>query len=114
MFVDEAEPLSGNGTQQLLSIPVSLAAGGGSSIQILTTSNGQLIATNLAQPLSLATSELLLVTPGGHSFVLLMRCARRHAETFFFVESRIKAVASNIVSIAFQTKPRHSHRCNRI
>ena len=49
---------AGNGTQQLLSIPVSLAAGGGSSIQILTTSNGQLIATNLAnqltQPLGLA------------------------------------------------------------
>ena len=52
---------AGNGTQQLLSIPVSLAAGGGSSsIQILTTSNGQLIATNLAnqltQPLGLGTN----------------------------------------------------------
>ncbi len=48
----------GNGTQQLLSIPVSIAAGAGNSIQILTTSNGQLIATNLAnmaQPLNIAT-----------------------------------------------------------
>ena len=40
-----------NGTQQLLSIPLSLATGGGghgNHIQLLTTSNGSVIATNLA------------------------------------------------------------------
>ena len=39
---------TGNGTQQLLSIPLSLAAGAGNQIQLLTTSNGQILATNLA------------------------------------------------------------------
>ena len=46
---------TGNGTQQLLSIPLSLATGAGNQIQLLTTSNGQLLATNLAnlaQPLN--------------------------------------------------------------
>ena len=49
---------TGNGAQQLISIPVSLAPGAGGQIQLLTTSNGQLIATNLAnlaQPLGLPT-----------------------------------------------------------
>ncbi|XP_069111684.1 POU domain, class 6, transcription factor 1-like isoform X3 [Argopecten irradians] len=51
--------LTGNGAQQFISIPVSLAAGGNQQIQLLTTSNGQIIATNLAnipgltQPLNL-------------------------------------------------------------
>ncbi|XP_033761344.1 POU domain, class 6, transcription factor 1-like isoform X1 [Pecten maximus] len=50
---------TGNGAQQFISIPVSLAAGGNQQIQLLTTSNGQIIATNLAnipgltQPLNL-------------------------------------------------------------
>ncbi|KAJ8313761.1 hypothetical protein KUTeg_008322 [Tegillarca granosa] len=39
---------TGNGTQQFISIPVSLATGGNQQIQLLTTSNGQIIATNLA------------------------------------------------------------------
>ncbi|XP_064648419.1 POU domain, class 6, transcription factor 1-like isoform X2 [Lineus longissimus] len=38
---------TGNGTQQLISIPVSLAAGSGQQIHLLTTANGQIIATNL-------------------------------------------------------------------
>ena len=38
---------TGNGTQQLISIPLSLAAGAGNQIQLLATSSGQLIATNL-------------------------------------------------------------------
>jgi len=48
---------TGNGTQQLISIPLSLAAGAGSQIQLLSTPSGQLIATNLAglgQPLNLS------------------------------------------------------------
>ena len=48
---------TGNGTQQLLSIPLSLAAGAGSQIQLLTTNNGQILATNLAnlaQPVNVA------------------------------------------------------------
>ena len=48
---------TGNGAQQLLSIPLSLAAGAGGQIQLLTTSNGQIIATNLAnvpQPVNIA------------------------------------------------------------
>ncbi|XP_063421342.1 POU domain, class 6, transcription factor 1-like isoform X3 [Mytilus trossulus] len=51
--------LTGNGQQQFISIPVSLATGGNQQIQLLTTSNGQIIATNLAnipgltQPLNL-------------------------------------------------------------
>ncbi|XP_076460757.1 uncharacterized protein LOC143293584 isoform X2 [Babylonia areolata] len=53
---------TGNGTQQFISIPVSLGAGGNQQIQLLSTSNGQIIATNLAslqalaQPLNLANS----------------------------------------------------------
>ncbi|KAK3600309.1 hypothetical protein CHS0354_017485 [Potamilus streckersoni] len=40
---------TGNGTQQFISIPVSLATtGGNQQIQLLTTSNGQIVATNLA------------------------------------------------------------------
>lgn len=38
----------GNGTQQFISIPVSMATGGNQQIQLLTTSNGQIVATNLA------------------------------------------------------------------
>lgn len=50
---------SGNGAQQFISIPVSLGGGGNHQIQLLTTSNGQIIATNLGgipgltQPLNL-------------------------------------------------------------
>ncbi|KAK3102951.1 hypothetical protein FSP39_015232 [Pinctada imbricata] len=50
---------TGNGAQQFISIPVSLATGGNQQIQLLTTSNGQIIATNLGgipgltQPLNL-------------------------------------------------------------
>jgi len=47
-----------NGTQQLISIPLSLAAGAGNQIQLLATSSGQLIATNVAsvtQSVSAAT-----------------------------------------------------------
>ena len=39
---------TGNGTQQLVSIPLSLAAGFGNQMQLLATSSGQLIATNMA------------------------------------------------------------------
>ncbi|KAL8579063.1 hypothetical protein ACOMHN_036002 [Nucella lapillus] len=55
---------TGNGTQQFISIPVSLGAGGNQQIQLLSTSNGQIIATNLAslqaltQPLNLAANSL--------------------------------------------------------
>ncbi|XP_048239186.1 POU domain, class 6, transcription factor 1-like isoform X3 [Haliotis rufescens] len=45
---------TGNGTQQFISIPVSLATGGNQQIQLLTTSNGQIIATNLASLQALA------------------------------------------------------------
>ncbi|XP_048755274.1 POU domain, class 6, transcription factor 1-like isoform X2 [Ostrea edulis] len=51
--------LTGNGAQQFISIPVSLGTGGNHQIQLLTTSNGQIIATNLGgipgltQPLNL-------------------------------------------------------------
>lgn len=51
--------LTGNGAQQFISIPVSLGGGGNHQIQLLTTSNGQIIATNLGgipgltQPLNL-------------------------------------------------------------
>lgn len=38
----------GNGSQQLISIPLSLATGAGSRIQLLATNGGQLIATNFA------------------------------------------------------------------
>jgi len=38
----------GNGLQQLISIPLSLAAGAGNHIQLLATSSGQLIAANMA------------------------------------------------------------------
>ncbi|CAH1788443.1 unnamed protein product [Owenia fusiformis] len=53
---------TGNGTQQILSIPVSMAAGIGANgqIQLLTTSNGQIIATNLA---NLATGLISGNTP---------------------------------------------------
>jgi len=41
----------GNGLQQLISIPLSLAAGAGNHIQLLATSSGQLIAANMAAAL---------------------------------------------------------------
>ncbi|KAL8611933.1 hypothetical protein ACOMHN_034062 [Nucella lapillus] len=54
---------TGNGSQQFISIPVSLGHGGNQQIQLLSTSNGQIIATNLAslqalaQPLNLAANN---------------------------------------------------------
>ncbi|ELU13951.1 hypothetical protein CAPTEDRAFT_223281 [Capitella teleta] len=48
---------TGNGAQHLLSIPLSLAANTGNQLQLLTTSNGQLLATqlsNLAQPMNMS------------------------------------------------------------
>jgi class 6 POU domain transcription factor len=51
-----------NGTQQLLSLPISLAAGAGGQIQLLTTSNGQLLATNLA---SLAQPNVVAMANAG-------------------------------------------------
>ena len=39
---------SGNGTQQFISIPVSMATGGNQQIQLISTSNGQIVATNLS------------------------------------------------------------------
>ena len=38
----------GNGTQQFISIPVSMATGGNQQIQLISTSNGQIVATNLS------------------------------------------------------------------
>ena len=43
-----------SGAQQLLSIPISMATTSGGAIQLLTTSSGQLVASNVAQPLSFA------------------------------------------------------------
>ena len=39
---------AGNGTQQFISIPVSMATGGNQQIQLISTSNGQIVATNLS------------------------------------------------------------------
>lgn len=39
---------TGNGTQQFISIPVSMATGGNQQIQLISTSNGQIVATNLS------------------------------------------------------------------
>ncbi|KAL5007440.1 hypothetical protein ScPMuIL_016246 [Solemya velum] len=50
---------TGNGTQQFISIPVSLATGGNQQIQLLTTSNGQIIATNLANLTGLTHTQSL-------------------------------------------------------
>ncbi len=51
---------TGTGAQQLLTLPISLAASANSNqIQLLTTSNGQLLAANLAnlaQPLNVNVS----------------------------------------------------------
>ncbi|XP_013095702.1 POU domain, class 6, transcription factor 1-like isoform X2 [Biomphalaria glabrata] len=45
---------TGNGTQQFISIPVSLATGGNQQIQLITTNNGgQFLATNLSSLQSL-------------------------------------------------------------
>jgi len=45
----------GNGLQQLISIPLSLAAGAGNHIQLLATSSGHLIAANMAAALQQPT-----------------------------------------------------------
>ena len=47
----------GNGLQQLISIPLSLAAGAGNHIQLLATSSGQLIAANMAAALQPTASH---------------------------------------------------------
>jgi len=47
----------GNGLQQLISIPLSLAAGAGNHIQLLATSSGQLIAANMAAALQQPTAS---------------------------------------------------------
>jgi len=59
---------SGNGTQQFISIPVSMATGGNQQIQLLTTSNGQIVATNLA---SLAGLSNPLSNSGTVVFIML-------------------------------------------
>jgi len=47
----------GNGLQQLISIPLSLAAGAGNHIQLLATSSGHLIAANMAAALQQPTAS---------------------------------------------------------
>ncbi|XP_013388150.1 POU domain, class 6, transcription factor 2 [Lingula anatina] len=54
---------TGNGTQTFITIPISLAATANPPIQILTTSNGQLIATNLTAGLPGLQSFLQPMTP---------------------------------------------------
>ena len=56
-----------NGTQQLLSLPISLAAGAGGQIQLLTASSGQLLATNLA---NLVQPNVVAMTNAGTMFIL--------------------------------------------
>ncbi|KAK6166081.1 POU domain, class 6, transcription factor 1 isoform X2 [Patella vulgata] len=64
---------TGNGAQQFISIPVSMAMGGNQQIQLLTTSNGQMLATNLAslgalaQPLSLGLPVGSSASAGHHA-----------------------------------------------
>ncbi|KAK2146462.1 hypothetical protein LSH36_606g03008 [Paralvinella palmiformis] len=55
-----------NGTQQLLSLPISLAAGAGGQIQLLTASSGQLLATNLA---NLVQPSMVAMTNTGTQLV---------------------------------------------
>jgi len=60
----------GNGLQQLISIPLSLAAGAGNHIQLLATSNGHLIATAAAaavqRPAGSSGVGTLVSVPGTH------------------------------------------------
>ena len=58
----------GNGTQQFISIPVSMATGSNQQIQLLTTSNGQIVATNLSSLQALA-QPLNLGLPAASKFV---------------------------------------------
>ena len=76
---------AGNGTQQFISIPVSLGPGGNQQIQLLSTSNGQIIATNLAslqaltQPLNLGGCHRRFTQPTHtHMFTHTLVCSHTH------------------------------------
>ena len=56
----------GNGLQQLISIPLSLAAGAGNHIQLLATSSGHLIAANMAAALQ---QQPTASTAGNHTLL---------------------------------------------
>lgn len=74
---------TGNGTQQLVSIPLSLAAGLGNQMQLLATSSGQLIATNMA---GLAPQlNLTIPTSSENSSESLLSFLVIYLHWFFFV-----------------------------
>ena len=56
---------TGTGSQQLVSIPLSLAAGLGNQMQLLATSGGQLIATNMATAAGLTQLNLATLPTSG-------------------------------------------------
>ncbi|WAQ93717.1 PO6F1-like protein [Mya arenaria] len=97
---------TGNGTQQFISIPVSMATGGNQQIQLLTTSNGQIVATNLANlaglsnPLgaSLANSVNNLASQS-----LLQNTGSQHSTASQALTNHLAAVAPSLLAAGAQS-----------
>ncbi|KAL4222562.1 POU domain [Mactra antiquata] len=94
---------TGNGTQQFISIPVSMATGGNQQIQLLTTSNGQIVATNLANlaglsnPLANSVNNLA-------SQSLLQNSSSHHSSATQALTNHLAAVAPSLLAAGAQSQ----------
>ncbi|XP_041366163.1 POU domain, class 6, transcription factor 2-like [Gigantopelta aegis] len=103
---------TGNGTQQFISIPVSMATGSNQQIQLLTTSNGQIVATNLsslqalAQPLNLGLPAASLANPvaahSGHSQHTSLTGATSHIS--HIIPSQLAAALPQLLTASAQSQ----------
>ncbi|XP_064614136.1 POU domain, class 6, transcription factor 1-like [Liolophura sinensis] len=89
---------TGNGTQQFISIPVSLATGGNQQIQLLTTSNGQLLATNLSSIQGLATPINMSIPNTGSSTTPNQTSSTAHNSTSSAHHSIATGVTANQIA----------------
>lgn len=91
---------TGNGTQQFISIPVSMATGGNQQIQLLTTSNGQIVATNLANLAGISNLNASLANSvnGLTGQSLLQNTSSHHSSVSQALTNHLAAVAPSLLA----------------
>lgn len=98
---------TGNGTQQFISIPVSMATGGNQQIQLLTTSNGQIVATNLANLAGLSnplSASLANSVNNLASQSLLQNSSSNHSSATQALTNHLAAVAPSLLAAGAQSQ----------
>ncbi|XP_060554910.1 POU domain, class 6, transcription factor 1-like [Ruditapes philippinarum] len=92
---------------QFISIPVSMATGGNQQIQLLTTSNGQIVATNLANLAGLSnplSASLANSVNNLASQSLLQNSSSHHSSATQALTNHLAAVAPSLLAAGAQSQ----------